>query len=57
MSICFINLFYQDLHVKFFLHVYLEQLKLDVQVKFDVQALGSIVATVAFVATVLYSSY
>lgn len=45
MSICFINLFYQDLHVKFFLHVYLEQLKL------DVQALGSIVATVAFVAT------
>ena len=51
MSICFINFFYQDLHVKFFLHVYLEQLKLDVQVKFDVQALGSIVATVAFVAT------
>lgn len=51
MSICFINLFYQDLHVKFFLHVYLEQLKLDVQVEFDVQALGSIVATVAFVAT------
>lgn len=57
MSICFINLFYQDLHVKFFLHVYLEQLKLDVQVKFDVQALGSIVATVAFVATGFVSSY